>query len=149
RAAPVSHEGSTEAFILHASATGIMEGLMEPKSASKRTAGRDDRPGDESDSLELEQDATSPGDPDEEAAAVTEVDLDDIDAPFDPDFAAAEVWELDALALDDGVEEDEDELVDDELDDEAEMNLLQELGIDLDAPDGEPGLDLEFGIVQE
>jgi hypothetical protein len=126
-----------------------MEGLMEPKNASKRTAGRDGRPGDESDSLEPEQDATGPGDPDEEGAAITEVDLDDIDAPFDPDFAAAEVWELDALALDDGVEEDDEEPVDDEFDDEVEMNLLHELGIDLDAPDGEPGLDLEFTIVQE
>jgi hypothetical protein len=29
------------------------------------------------------------------------------------------------------------------------MSLLHELGIDLDAPDDEPGLDLELGIVQE
>ena len=121
---------------------------MEPKNASKRAAGRDDRPGDESDSLALEQDANGAGDPEDEAAAVTEVDLDDIDAPFDPDFAAAEVWELDALALDDGVEED-DEPVEEEFEDEAEMSLLQELGIDLDAPDGDLDIDLEFGIVQE
>jgi hypothetical protein len=122
---------------------------MEPKNAARRTAGRDDRPDDERESDEREQDETGSGEPDEEGAAVTEVDLDDIDAPFDPEFAGAEMWELDALALDDGVEEDDDDPVDDELDDEAEMTLLQELGIDLDAPDGEPDVDLELNIAQE
>ena len=125
---------------------------MEPKNAAKRTAGRDDRPGNEPESPELEPEEAGPGEPEEEAAGVSELDLDDIDAPFDPEFAGAEVWELDALALDDGVEDDEndnEERVDDEFDDEAEMKLLHELGIDLDAPDGEPGVDLELDIVGE
>jgi hypothetical protein len=133
----------------------IKEGLMEPKNAAKRTAGRDDRPGNERESPEVVPDETGPGDPEEpeeEGAGVSELDLDDIDAPFDPDFAAAEAWELDTLALDDGVEDDEndnDEPVDDECDDEAEMKLLHELGIDLDAPDGEPGVELELDIAHE
>jgi hypothetical protein len=122
---------------------------MEPKNAAKRNAGRDDRPENERESPALEPDDAGPGDPEEEGAAVAEVDLDDIDAPFDPDFAGGEVWELDALALDDGVEDDEDEPVDDEGDDAAEMTLLQELGIDLDAPDGEPGVDFELDIAHE
>jgi hypothetical protein len=122
---------------------------MEPKNAAKRTAGRDDRRGDDRESAkpDTDTDETGPGDPEEEeGAAVAELDLDDIDAPFDPEFAGAEVWELDALALDDGVEEDHDEPVEDEFDDEAEMKLLHELGIDLDAPDGEPGVELELEI---
>jgi hypothetical protein len=126
---------------------------MEPKNAAKRTAGRDDRAGDERESLKPDPDETETetgaGDPEEEGAAVAEIDLDDIDAPFDPEFAGAEAWELDALALDDGVEEDHDEPVDDEFDDEAEMKLLHELGIDLDAPDGEPGVDLELDIARD
>jgi hypothetical protein len=122
---------------------------MEPKNAAKRTAGRDDHPEDEHESDKLEPDETGVSDPEEEGAAVPELDLDDIDAPFDPDFAGAEAWELDALALDDGVEDDHDEPVDDEFEDEAEMNLLQELGIDLDAPDGEPGVDMELDIARD
>jgi hypothetical protein len=126
---------------------------MEPKNAAKRTAGRDDRPGDDRESAKPDPDAdeTGPGDPEEEeeGAGVAELDLDDIDAPFDPEFAGAEAWELDALALDDGVEEDNDEPVDDDFDDEAEMKLLHELGIDLDAPDGEAGVDLELDIAHD
>jgi hypothetical protein len=128
----------------------MKEGPMEPKNAAKRTAGRDDHPEDEHESAKVEGEGedTGSGDP-EEGAAVAELDLDDIDAPFDPDFAGGEAWELDALAVDDGVEEDADEPVDDEFDDEAEMNLLHELGIDLDAPDGESDVDLELDISHE
>jgi hypothetical protein len=122
---------------------------MEPKSATKRTARRDDRPEDHGQAPEFEPDAVEPGDAEEEAV-VTEVDLDDMDAPFDPEFVAAESWELDALAQDDGVQDEDDEApVDDEFDDEAEMNLLHELGIDLDAPDGESDVELEFAIAGE
>src|SRR5262249_35644223 len=125
------------------------EGPMEPKNAAKRTAGRDDHPEDEPESAKLEGEETGSGDPEEEGAAAPELDLDDIDAPFDPEFAGGEVWALDALALDAGVEDDTDEPVDDEFDDEAEMKLLQELGIDLDAPDADSDVDLELDIGHE
>jgi hypothetical protein len=126
---------------------------MEPKNAAKRAAGRDAHPGDECEALDVEPSADRAEDAEDEAGASGEVelDLDDIDAPLDPDFPVAEAWELEALAIDDGVETEEetDETHDNEFDDEAEMSLLHELGIDLDAPDDEPGLDLELGIVQE
>jgi hypothetical protein len=122
---------------------------MEPKSAAKRTAGRDDHPEDERDSAKPEPEETGSADPEDEEGAIAELDLDDIDAPFDPDFAGAEAWERDALAQDDGVEDDTDEPVDDEFEDEAEMKLLHELGIDLDAPDGESDVELELDITHE
>ena len=54
-----------------------------------------------------------------------------------------------ALGVDDDEDDDDERAVDDEFDDEAEMQLLHELGIDLDAPDGDVGLDFELEIAQE
>jgi hypothetical protein len=122
---------------------------MEPKNAAKRAAGRDDRPGDEGESLELDPAGTGPGDPDEEAGAVSEIDLDEMDAPLDPDFPLPEVWDFEGLGVDDSDDDTDDQVVDDEFDDEAEMQLLQDLGIDLDAPDGEVGVDFKLEIAQE
>lgn len=120
---------------------------MEPKNSAKRAPGRDDRPGDESDSLELEPAGT--GDADEEAGVAVDVDLDEIDVALDPDFPVAEVWEFEGLGVDPDDDDKDDEAVADEFDDEAEMHLLHELGIDLDAPDGEVGLDFKLDIAQE
>jgi hypothetical protein len=122
---------------------------MEPKNAAKRGPGRDDRTGDECDSLELEPDGTGPGDPDEEVGVASDVDLDEIDVALDPDFPVAEGWEFEGLGVDPDDDDKDDQTVDDEFDDEAEMQLLHELGIDLDAPDGEGGLDFKLEIVQE
>ncbi len=120
---------------------------MEPKNSAKLAPGHDDRPGDEGDSLELEPAGT--GDADEEAGVAGDVDLDDIDVALDPDFPVAEVWEFEGLGVDPDDDDKDDEAVADEFDDEAEMHLLHELGIDLDAPDGEVGLDFKLDIAQE
>ncbi len=144
-----SRSGSGKAVIIPTMAITIAEGFMEPKNAAKRAPERDDRAGDEGDSLELESAGATPGDPDEEAGVTGEIDLDEIDVPLDPDFPVAEVWEFEGMGVDDDEGNDDDEVVDDEFDDEAEMQLLHELGIDLDAPDGEVGLDFQLEIAQE
>jgi hypothetical protein len=84
-------------------------------------------------------------DPDGDDAVIVAVDedLDELDAPLVPDFHHEfETWAAEDLESDlDAVEEDEEE---DE--DEAEIRLLHELGIDLDAPDGELVPDLVFNL---
>jgi hypothetical protein len=63
-------------------------------------------------------------------------------------FSEGEAWDLEDLGLVEDEEEDEDE--DDEaFDDEAEMQLLHELGIDLDAPDSGTGPDLSLHLDQD
>jgi hypothetical protein len=71
----------------------------------------------------------------EEAAAI-QVD------PEVEDFAPA----IPGFELEPDAEEDEPEPVDHDpdFDDDAEMSLLHDLGIDLDAPDGQPGPGLDF-----
>ena len=118
---------------------------MEPKNGANCVAECDDRPGDDSEALELEPGGTDPVDPDDEIGVTSDVDLDEIDVPIDVEFPGAETWALEALDLDDTEDEDAAPLFD-EFDDEAEMRLLHELGIDLDAPDGEPGVDLELDL---
>lgn len=122
---------------------------MEPKNAAKRAPGRDDRTGEECESLELEPDGTGTADPDEEVGVAGDVDLDELDVTLDPDFPVAEVWEFEGLGVDPDDDDKDDQTVDDEFDDEAEMQLLHELGIDLDAPDGEVGLEFKLEIAQE
>jgi hypothetical protein len=122
---------------------------MEPKNAAKRAAGRDDRPGDDAESLELEPTEAGAGDPDEEVGVTSEIDLDEIDAPLDLDFPGAEDWEFEGLGVDDSDDDTDEQAVDDECDDEAEIQLLHELGIDLDAPDGDVGLDFKLEIAHE
>jgi hypothetical protein len=77
-----------------------------------------------------------------------DVDLDDLDAVIDPDLVEDGGWDpsdLDAELELDQVDEDQDEV----FDDEAEIRMLHELGIDLDAPDGATGLDLTLGLDQD
>jgi hypothetical protein len=109
---------------------------MNRKGGPEEAADRDQYGWEESDSRDREQTATVQNDA-EDAAVAVEVDLDDLDAPLDPDFAPAEGWDFDPLELDDD-DDDADDAADDEADEQdAEMILLQELGIDLDAPDTE------------
>jgi hypothetical protein len=82
------------------------------------------------------------------AGVAVDVDLDDLDAPIGPEFEMGEAWEFEPLDLDDDDHGDDDDEVrgDESDDDEAEMCLLHELGIDLDAPDEAPGPDLTMVI---
>jgi hypothetical protein len=121
---------------------------MERKNSPEDVADRDDRGWEEGEALDDEPVVAGPSDPDDEVGVAGDEDLDEIDAPIDPDFGGAGAWELEALELDD--DDDSDDTEEDEaFDDEAEMHLLHELGIDLDAPDGEAGLDLSLDIDQE
>jgi hypothetical protein len=116
---------------------------MSRKNGTTDAAGRDERGWDEGESLDRGPADAGAGDSEDEVIVAGDEDLDELDAPIDPDFSEVEAWDVEGLELDDA-EEDEDEE-----DDEAEMYLLHELGIDLDAPDGEAGLDLALDLDED
>jgi hypothetical protein len=119
---------------------------MSRNNGSADVASRDERGWDEGESLELEPATTGPVDAEDEVIVAADEDLDELDAPIDPEFGEGEAWDFEDLDLDDEVDGDED---DDEDDDDAEMHLLHELGIDLDAPDLGAGLDLSLHLDQD
>lgn len=85
---------------------------------------------DEGEALDIEPVVADPIDSEAGVIVALDEDLDDIDVPIDPDFS--EPWEVEDLDANlDEPEEDEDE----DFNDDAEICLLHELGIDLDAPD--------------
>jgi ribonuclease E len=117
---------------------------MSRKNGTTDAAGRDERGWDEGESLDRGPADAGAGDSEDEVIVAGDEDLDELDAPIDPDFSEVEAWDLEDL--DDADDEEED---DEAEDDEAEMHLLHELGIDLDAPDGEAGLDLALDLDED
>jgi hypothetical protein len=134
---------------------------MNPKNGPEDTVGRDKRGWEDGESLGQEADGSAEldrGESDEGAAVgvgvgvAADEDLDDLEPPLDPDLDGAEGWEFEPYDLDDDDDDnDNDNDLTDDAEDEAEMRLLQELGIDLDAPDGDPDLvdDLAIDLDQE
>jgi hypothetical protein len=102
---------------------------------------------DEGEVIDREPVGAGPGEPDDGVSLAGDVDLDELDGPIDPDLLDAEGWDLGDVDSDldlDEVDEDADEV----FDDEAEIHLLHDLGIDLDAPDSVDGLDLALDLDQ-
>jgi hypothetical protein len=80
--------------------------------------------------LDIEPVVADPIDAEAGVIVALDEDLDDIDVPIDPDFS--EPWEVEDL---DSNLDEPDEEEDEDFNDDAEIRLLHELGIDLDAPD--------------
>lgn len=111
---------------------------MLTKDGPGADAGQDNRDWDRSEVIGRETESADRIDPENEDAAqvvAVDEDIDELDVPIDPDFIEAEGWVADDiesdLDLDLELADDDDE--NDE--DDREIQLLQELGIDLDAPD--------------
>jgi hypothetical protein len=117
---------------------------MSGKNGSTDAASRDKRGWDEGESLDREPAGAGLGDSEDEVIVAGDEDLDELDAPIDPDFSEVGAWDVEGVDLDDADDED-----DEDDDNEAEMHLLHELGIDLDAPDGEAGLDLALDLDED
>lgn len=100
---------------------------------------RHDFDGDDSDTFGPDASAAAPGEP----AA-------DPDVVVDDDLLEVDLGELDAPLIIDEEELDDDILdpIEDEDEDDLEISLLQELGIDLDAPDA-VAASLDIGLVAE
>jgi hypothetical protein len=131
---------------------------MNQKNGPEDTVGRDTRGWEDSESPGQEADGSAEldrGDSGDDAAVgvgvAADEDLDDLEPSLDPDLDDTEGWEFEPYDLDDDDDDDNDNDVTDDAEDDAEVRLLQELGIDLDAPDGDPDLgdDLAIDMDQE
>jgi len=117
---------------------------MNQRNGSTDAVGRVERGWDEGEALDLAPAGAGPSDPEDEVIVASDDDLDELDPAIDPEFSEGEAWEVEDLELD--LDEQDD---DEGFDDDAEMHLLHELGIDLDAPDGGAGLDLSLDLDQD
>ena len=106
--------------------------------------------GEEGDLPELDASAADTTD----RAAETELEPEtDVVADVDEDLLDldADLGELDAPILDDDLDDLDEALLDPDDDDEDDLEILmlQELGIDLDAPDLEETIDIELGFADD